>query len=72
MQLGFIRSITVNILAFMDDLFNKMNMIPHGPCGGLKGACVICIQVLEAALERMNFLDKLWRIAAWNTLSKGT
>ncbi len=27
----------VDISAFVDDLFNKMNMIPHGPCGGLKG-----------------------------------
>jgi hypothetical protein len=27
----------------------------------LKGACVICIQVLEAALEKMNFLDKMMK-----------
>ena len=38
--------------------FNKMNMIPHGPCAGLKGACVVCIQALEAALQETNFLDQ--------------
>jgi hypothetical protein len=27
----------VDISAFVDDLFNKMNMRPHGPCKGFKG-----------------------------------